>query len=475
MTAGRNIEFPKAPPKEGRSLSDTVDRQWRLTTEAIKRKLIAGGPVCDAARKFCTIPVSEDLASKFISEISAVDPAVSELVYRRGQQLLEDIGKEPIPDEKLAPDLSNTPFLTREQKMDLARRFRCARDVKVLALGAELLAEPAKVSEGSNEVVLENGVRIVGDVHGAAGSDLLQPILWERRKQLKDRVYEIAVGGHQYILKEKKTYRHTDTKRHGHVPGHTSENEYKVAKNFSELGTVAAGDISVRWERPIGFVDYPDGYQFALFHHEGDLIPSDPSEGVNGQLQEMIRDNPEQYKEEFDSVLKGVKDALSVTDGDSNAQVRTKSGQLRGLFAKLGRLRRNSVGESGELTFDEFVRAKAHTMGEAAKELMRDIVLDQGFTNSDLDGYAFKIVDDNGKKLQLIAFDFEYYQKGTDDYIEGVKVREAESREREIHERPLEFAYFHGFGMPNLREKEAYKLIAGSYDALGKRDVKVKV
>src|SRR3989338_11613314 len=124
----------------------------------------------------------------------------------------------------------------------------------------------------------------------------MNPTVWEKRKQIKDRVYEIQVGTSSYFLKEKKTARHTDTKKHGHKPGLTSLEEYQTARSFNEQATIHKDDISLRWEKPIATVMFPDGFQFTVFEFEEGLRDADSARHV---LEHEIERRREMYEVEF--------------------------------------------------------------------------------------------------------------------------------------------------------------------------------
>jgi hypothetical protein len=47
---------------------------------------------------------------------------------------------------------------------------------------------------------------------------LLNPINRKKKKQIKDRIFEITIGDKQYILKEQKSSKHFDTMKNGHRP-----------------------------------------------------------------------------------------------------------------------------------------------------------------------------------------------------------------------------------------------------------------
>ena len=153
----------------------------------------------------------------------------------------------------------------------ITKRYKYARDVKMLALGAEITEQESVAPNEDGEILLPSGIKLVIDVSkDTKRTDLLSPHLWERRRQLKDRVYEIDVNGRKYILKEKKTARHTDTKEGGHREGRLSSEEFETAQHFQENGTVSNGRLSVGWEQPVGYSSYP--YQHFINYDYPDAV-----------------------------------------------------------------------------------------------------------------------------------------------------------------------------------------------------------
>src|SRR5690606_17465649 len=117
--------------------------------------------------------------------------------------------------------------------------YRYARDVKLLGLMSELQDQPVSDLAPKDGLVtheFKSGTKLVMTSEAyQANPSLLDPKTWEKRRQLKDRVYVVTVGGAEYIMKERKTDRHTDVKRSGHKDGLSSHQEFEVAKEFADL------------------------------------------------------------------------------------------------------------------------------------------------------------------------------------------------------------------------------------------------
>ncbi len=394
-----------------------------------------------------------------MSELAEVDPRNARLARFMGRTLGSVLELSPVPDELLTPDLRHAPslrrkedaidFLTRRKsdhseyyddllqetrerveqspgvtqaERDLvARRYRYARDVKLLGLMAELQEQPVGSTEAKDGVItheLKSGAKLVMTSEAfEASPTLLDPQKWESRRQLKDRVYVVTVDGKEYIMKERKTPRHTDVKEHGHKDGLTSQQEFEAAKEFGDLGIIRQGDIELRWEKPLGYVEFPDGYQFCLFESEPDLETGNPTY----QLAREIMDSAEEYAEEFGQTRERAKqiyderkDLLWGLDARDAAATKPKR------FAILRAARRHqktyeAQPKPDELIFEEFAQLKAHYLIDEARGFLGQTMWNHDYTNSDLDGYAFHLHKGKRPTIEIIGFDFEYYRKDPED------------------------------------------------------------
>lgn len=435
---------------------DDIDRQWGLATEAIRRDMVGKPEVRKTLVPFCREPVSEALPGQFLSTLSSVDERVARLAQRYQETLPGYLDLPTVPDEQIKPDVRHAARLhtlddtvamltrlygqddpmykdslqrhidsgtfmrgiTAEERLMIVKRYKYARDAKILALGAEVMEQGTAVPNQNGEITLPSGVKIGMDVTEAEQrNDLLNPHLWEKRRQIKDRVYEISVGGRNYILKEKKTPRHTDTKKGGHREGRTSADEFAVAKHFREHGRLNQGNIGVDWERPIGFVTYPDGFQFSVFEYEEGLLNDD----VQTRLAIEITNHREQFEEEY-KLIAGLaqkyKDSPEVLAFEDQ---RTESG-LKAAMKWLGIQKESPL----QLTFEEFAMVKGLRMQRQSRELMEHAMLNNEYENSDMDGYAYRVHSNGGVRLDIVGFDFEYFEKVSPERAAEVRERRKE-------------------------------------------------
>ncbi len=430
---------------EGRHafLSDDIDKQWGLITEATRRNFIIKPESRNALLKFCTTPVSETLPDQFLKTVSGVDERIARLAKRYRASIRSYLEIPPVPDEQVKPDIRNAPSLrrpddvidmlnrlyskddpmyeeslkhyigsgaflrgiTEEERLMITKRYKYARDVKLLVLGAEIINQGNVMPNEKGEVILPSGIKMVIELgNDGQRSDLLKPHLWVKRRQLKDRVHEIDVNGKKYILKEKKTARHTDTKRHGHREGRLSSEEFEIARYFQEHGTVSKKGISVIWERPVGYVSYPDGFSFAVFEYEEGLVEE---RKITLQLAMEIIKHKSQFEEEYQLIkqlAEKYKDSPEVLAFETQ---RTESG-LRGALTRRFGLRKDIP---LRLSFEEFAMVKASRMERQARELMQETITINGYNNSDIDGYSYRIKNGDRVQLEIVGFDFEYFSK----------------------------------------------------------------
>lgn len=438
---------------------DQIDKQWFLLSEAIRRDIILKPDMRKKLVPFCTVPLSETLPDAMLNALSPIDPRVEKLAERYRLEVSSYLALPAVPENLIRPDISNAPSLietdsywqyprasesgiTLQERQMVAKRYKYARDAKILALGAEILEQPDVTPDANGEVMLPSGVKIAIDKNQIQeGMDLLKPHLWQKRRQIKDRVYEIEVNNKKYILKEKKTKTHTDTKRHGHREGRTSMEEFAIARDLQENGTVEQDRIKLSWERPIGYVIYPDGFQFSIFGLEEGLLGL--SESVR-QLVKEILNNRQHFEKEFQAISTL---AYHFTD---NRYVLA--------FAE------NEKQSPSQLSFEEFAMAKAVRMQRQAKELMKETLIRNNYDNSDLDGYAFSVHDSENLRLEIVGFDFEYFLKTspTESIDERLERHKDYMRKNEVND---------GLSMLNAfrrerTDKKASKMERAAYCAL---------
>lgn len=383
MVSFENIETKNLAGKD-------IEKQWMLLTEAVRREILENPEARRLAAAYATKPVSESLPDDFLAGLSS-NKRVAKLKERYSQTIGDFLKLPPVPEERIDPDIRHAPRLTERERSMVGQKYRFARDIKLLALGAEVLEQGENIKTGKyGEVILSSGTAISINTEDEQDKQkLLNPHLWEKRRQIKDRVYEITVGDSRYILKEKKTSRHLHTKRHGHIPGLTSLEEFKTAQHFQKSGTVEEGDVKVRWEKPVASVVFPDGFQFTVFEYRDGLM-DERAAIVN--LSNEIKAREEQFKDEFEKIKTMAVKFKNNSDVLAFEPIRT--------------------GQMPELTFADFAFIKALRIKEKARNLMKEAIIKNGYDNSDFDGYAFKVNIADGKfQLEIFGFDFEYFYK----------------------------------------------------------------
>lgn len=425
-----------------------VDKQWRATTEAIRRAVLTNPDTRSGIIGFIDRPLDEKLPDEVLNKITEVDERTKRFVGM-GSAVMELLKLDSVPAELIDPDIKKAPdlvtragvermmkiyekagFDTRQrveglreevlkqpgiskaEKNLVATRYRYARDVKLLALMAELHDNPFYASEPDNDGVvsynLPSGTKLGMTTEVVETiPTLLDPQHWESREQLKDRVYRIVIKGKSYIMKERKTSRHMHTMRSGHWDGLTSAQEFRVARHFSELGPVRRDDVELHWEKPLGYVRLPDGYQFCLFEEESGL-----GYNFSEQLEQEIMASKEEYAEEFAKIQQRAKEIYDSEEYDlwgERGDVRIKPKWFN-ITSDARRKRKlyKSLPAPDELTFEEFSKLKALSLFPEARDLLSEITLSHGYIDHDSNQYAFRLRKGKRPTLEIIRFDYEY-------------------------------------------------------------------
>jgi len=403
-----------------------IQKSWIRFTESIRRKIIIDPEVRGKVAKFATAQVNEQLPLEFLKEVST-DEDIS--------KILPYLEIPSVPDEFIVPDVSNAQnfdspeklalvyakyrtnstkeTVVEELKRDIQRgaflagltssekdliitRYKFARDVKMLALMASMFDQ--KVDE--TNIVLSNGIKIgVNKDVASLHPELFDPSAWLKRQQIKDRVYLVTIGEKKFILKERKTSRHKDTNSGGHIETLTSEEEFKTAQLFNEQATLEDGGAVMKWEKPICYVEFPDGFQFTVFEAEEDLI--DGNYVTHRYASEMAR-YPERYKEEYDRIKQKALEHLNDPEVVQIPDYHQRTGLLLRLFGEK---------KLEPLSFQEFCALKALFLRETTYRMQEEAMDTLGYGINDCAGYMFQIVPGKDHKLVRVGFDFEHYYK----------------------------------------------------------------
>jgi hypothetical protein len=436
-----------------------VDHQWKMVTESIRRRVGTDTEVRSILTDFVAEPLSEGLPLEVVSAVAEQEGKVARTArISKGLGLVLKL--DSVPDEIITPDITNAPHLKRksqkakslestieygddyqssldriresvtkwpgitpQERKLIARRYRYARDVKILGFMAELHDQPFEGDVSPDGLLhhsLNSGVRLTisAEAH-TAFPDLLNPEVWESRKQLKDRVHAVTVNDKEFIMKERKTPRHTDVKKHGHKDGARSSEEFESAREFAGLGSVAVDpDMDVFWEKPLGYVEFPDGFEFCMFESVPGLIIN--SEYARHILISEIRKHPETFQEEFERIRKRAEvlyaENPKFKKGSSIDSYHVESRKPK-RFPMLPNTRQHKKKydkfekELAELTFDDFAEVKASVLMEESRIVLAKTIAERGYINSDFDGYGYRVLEGERPRLQIIGFDFEYYKK----------------------------------------------------------------
>lgn len=288
--------------------------------------------------------------------------------------------------------------ISHEEEILSLLRYRFARDTKMLALVAALSGEKPSVDEQGDTTV--HGIRIhIDPEKRAEATALLDPQVLKNRTQIKDRVYLVRANGQKFFLKEQKTARHRDVVGDGDVfiPCNDAPTDFRIAKDFEKNGQHAENSISVTWEKPVGFVQLPDGFQFGIFEFQDGLTHS-PQQSLTQALQNRFDAHDGAIVEEFGEVSKQCAAPATLA--------RIRAWWERTTFQSWDRI----AGQIHEPTPEEFSRVKAYWMQERAEKLKKEVMDRMQYENEDRDGYAF-LVDQKKAGLTIVGFDFERFKK----------------------------------------------------------------
>ena len=442
---------------------EKIDQQWLLLTETIRQEIISNPETRQKAIKYIKSQVTESLADDFLNELSLDNNRILKLKDRYQEILGEYLKLEEIPDNQINHNITNTKTLgnpintietlqkvsgdeseyhkalkryidsgdftngiTAKERLMIIQRYRFARDIKLLALSAEMLEKNDNIDTKNKEIIkLDSGTTInLNTNNDIEKENILNPQKWKKRKQIKDRVYEIEIDSFKYILKERKTSRHEDTPSNSKLKSLTSLEEFQTAKDFQENGTIEQDDIKINWEIPLASVNFPDDFQFTIFKYEDNLIEKHEADK---KLVEQILEHREGFEEEFHIIKKMTtkfKDDPRVIDSNF---ANTES-KLRKILELIKITKTKQI---PKFTFEDFARTKAMIMLEQADLLAEKVTTNNGYADIDGSDCLYKInLISNKPQLERLGIDLEYHHKYTPDELDNAIEEKKETNNR---------------------------------------------
>lgn len=464
------VRVPVLRNKDQLNLSrQQIENKWNILTEVIKRESLCDEETRDTLASFVGQPLEELLPEKVIGAITANNQRTRHHL-EKSAQLESYLSLPRVPEDQQGVDLYSSKHLpdmddsvryekaddegkiallrrmvetgtfstgiTGPEKQLVQTRFRYARDVKILALGAELLQNHVMVEtlEGGH-LSLPSGVQIeINPNLKSEIASILNPGQWKYRQMMEgNRSFVVEIGSTKYILKERRTQKHGLKSASAAI---SIPEEVKIAQELGDIPEIENGDIAISWEKAVCAVMYPDGYEFALYAFEDDLIDA---QAIDSSLPFEIISHREQFEEEYKLIATQtakakqnpmVAEFIKVNnkiyeESDTEKVIKKLITKISSFFSK-----KEGQGKDQEhqgLSFEEFAFIKSALMiAEASKGLVQHIY-EKGYISTDFLQYSFRLVEKNGKlKLEIIGFDTEHF-KPVD---EVAKINEENNREK---------------------------------------------
>ncbi|HEV7455111.1 MAG TPA: hypothetical protein VGO07_07680 [Candidatus Saccharimonadales bacterium] len=424
-----------APPEallDPVALQPAAVEEWQRITGGLLREM--DNPDVQAAlTPYCTTPISEDLPRDALAHLPET-PLLRRL-HESSTALDAYTNIPPVDESRIPRDIQyawkKAGTITEDEFSMIEQRYIMARDIKLLALGAELqqvatTGEQLQPDE-TDTIHLPSGIELHGVSAAENSPNLFDPNKWQGREQLKDRVHIVTVDGQKYIMKEQKTERHTDTTEGGHQESHRipPAREFEIGQKLNTPEAPPKGGIQVKWERPLGYVEYPDGFAFGMYEFEEGLVAEVEAESA---LFNNIFDQPEAFKDEFEACSADMQRFFDTPFVREAYDVR---GPRFGA-AIFGRANRTPKALRQPLDFRDFAAVKARQMMISSAYDQADVQIERNLHDADNDGTLYR-VQPGKAELEIIGLDFERYVETSADEVVDRKAQQAESMAA-IHE-----------------------------------------
>lgn len=430
-------QFETSSQDSPESTSRSIGKQWILATELIKQQ-INGDNAQQFARLVKEIP-DETLPLRLLQVIETeklASPRMKEFLSRNSQ-LKRYLEIPPTPTEKYTfyqGLQKGNPNISESERQRIIQRAAFAREVKLLALHADLLSLSNEVLSKNHEFTTPNGTNMIFNPQFEnLRSYLLDPTTWQSKKVIKDRVHSVVIGGKRFILKEGKTIRHQDVAGGANRNlrfGNTPKQEYEIALALAKDGVAEKSDERASWETPIAWVSFPDPENFQLVLFEE--IPQ-AFDSIDYSSRDQTRIN---YSHLLASLTKAIMTNIQIYKNQFE-DLRLKASQLYPQVSFWDTEKFPSYIDQFEadqespqtlspedFTDEDIAAVLAGRLITEAANLLRSEITNRGFYNNDHNGageYMFRIETSENLRviLHAIGIDLEFVQP-LDDEIEFI-------------------------------------------------------
>lgn len=406
----------------------SIGKQWILTTELIKQQINESNAQ-QFARLVKKIP-DETLPLKLFQMIEAEElasPRLREFLSRH-PQLKRYLEIPSTPEERYTfyQGLQRgNPNISESERQRIVQRAAFAREIKLLALYADLLSLGNETLSKDHEFTTPNGANMIFNPQFEnLRPFLLDPTTWESKRVIKDRVHSVIIGGKRFILKEGKTIRHQDVAGGPNRNirfGNTPKQEYEVALALAKDGVAQKGDVCASWETPIAWVGFPDqeNFQLVLFKEVPQAFDS-----IDYSSRDQTRIN---YSHLLASLTKAIMTNIQIYKNQFE-DLRLKASQLYPQVSFWDTEKFPSYIDQFEadqespqtlspedFTDEDIAAVLAGRLITEATHLLQAEIISRGFYNNDHNGmgeYIFRIgISENERVvLHAVGIDLEYVQ-----------------------------------------------------------------
>lgn len=396
------IHLPTAYAEDPlREKEAALDREWALLTEAVKREAFQNTDVRNALLEIVHQPLDELMPAKFLESVREHSQLISR-VAKSGKELESFLAEDSHPNLMQSANLHWNAKFEQQNVIEVSRRLRFARDLKLLAAGVTLsLSEQEQVKFGLDVELTDQAQDY---------PEILDSTKWQGRREIHDRVYAVHAGEKPFILKERKTSQHKQQNRHTSEPTNTSQEEVRIGQELSEQASYEGNDIKLSYELPLAAVTFPDGYQFALFKFEEGLV--EHQEAVT-LMTEFILANFSEYQAEYDEANRIVKELLG-EPGHSRLLRKLALGQEKSAFVALKkRFGMEPLNVNVELSKEDFSGTLAEAMVFEGRRHLSEAITRLGYRQDDGAQHEYRVhkVPQGRFILEVIGFDFEFHRK----------------------------------------------------------------
>ena len=403
----------------------SIRKQWRLLTKNILQ-WISNPEIKTLLKKYSKQSITEQYAINFLKELSTISDENKNTILKTLSYLQWDtheLNWNTVPLRDLAHRLDLWDFVR------LAWRYALWSDIKLLSIAGLLNNNSIKRNNDLEGQIDTLHIRTTKAFKWSIDT-IINPLKRQKRRRISPRIYEITVGWKEYILKEQKSFMHSNTHKKW-ATGNSAFQDLEIGQTLCNNITNDYEEIKISREKPCFAIQMDDWYQFSVYEKS----TFDDYLSVGEKCYMHIIWNKGVYLKEYNAIKKQADKILI----DDCWLLRKKISKKLKIWEKI----LYAIIPKRELSFHDFALAKSSLLLRNSSLQLTKNRLQNNIYTVDNDDSGIIIHTEQWKKVivERIWYDYEHYTKTTPEDVVYEKERFNSLREHRMNDFETSWCY----------------------------------